>query len=108
MPCSARASACLHPCSEASPRTRCFHALLITPARQSLHQGVGFRNRARDRRPATPVQERTMSLSKRSLTTLLDLVEIKLSCIEVMDREDAKEMAALEAAKRELTAILQR
>ena len=49
-----------------------------------------------------------MSLSKRSLTTLLDLVEIKLSCIEVMDREDAKEMAALEAAKRELTAILQR
>ena len=33
-----------------------------------------------------------MSLSKRSLTTLLDLVEIKLSCIEVMDREDAKEI----------------
>lgn len=48
-----------------------------------------------------------MSLSKRSVTTLLDLVEIKLSCIEVMDREDAKEMAALEAAKRELTAIMQ-
>jgi len=49
-----------------------------------------------------------MSLSKRSITTLLDLVEIKLSCIEVMDREDAKEMAALETAKRELMAILQR
>jgi hypothetical protein len=48
-----------------------------------------------------------MSLSKRSLITLLDLVEIKLSCIEVMDREDAKEVAALEGAKRELTAIMQ-
>lgn len=48
-----------------------------------------------------------MSLSKRSLTTLLDLVEIKLSCIEVMDREDAKEVAALEGAKRELTAMMQ-
>lgn len=48
-----------------------------------------------------------MTLSKRSLITLLDLVEIKLSCIEVMDREDAREMAALEAAKRELTMIMQ-
>jgi hypothetical protein len=48
-----------------------------------------------------------MSLSKRSLITLLDLVEIKLSCIEVMDREDAKEVAALEGAKRELTTIMQ-
>lgn len=48
-----------------------------------------------------------MSLSKRSLVTLLDLVEIKLSCIEVMDREDARELAALEGAKRELTAIMQ-
>jgi hypothetical protein len=48
-----------------------------------------------------------MSLSKRSIATLLDLVEIKLSCIEVMDREDAREMAALEGAKRELMTILQ-
>lgn len=48
-----------------------------------------------------------MSLSKRSVMTLLDLVEIKLSCIEVMDREDAKELAALEAAKQELTTIMQ-
>lgn len=48
-----------------------------------------------------------MSLSKRTLITLLDLVEIKLSCIEVMDREDAKELAALESAKRELTILMQ-
>ncbi len=48
-----------------------------------------------------------MSLSKRSLITLLDLVEIKLSCIEVMDREDAREVASLEGAKRELTMIMQ-
>lgn len=48
-----------------------------------------------------------MTLSKRSLITLLDLVENKLSCIEVVDREDAKEVAALESAKRELSAMLQ-
>lgn len=48
-----------------------------------------------------------MTLSKRSLITLLDLVENKLSCIAVMDREDAREVAALESAKRELSAMLQ-
>jgi hypothetical protein len=30
------------------------------------------------------------SLSQRSIETLLDLVEIKLSCLEVYDREDAR------------------
>ena len=37
-----------------------------------------------------------MSISKRTLETLIDLVEIKLSCIEVYDREDARELANLE------------
>jgi hypothetical protein len=46
-----------------------------------------------------------MSLSPRSVDTLLDLVEIKLSCIEVIDREDARELAILETARRELAAI---
>ena len=46
-----------------------------------------------------------MSLSPRSIETLLDLVENKLSCIEVQDREDARELAALETARRELAAI---
>lgn len=43
-----------------------------------------------------------MSLSKRALETLIDLVEIKLSCVEVYDREDANELAGLEHCRREL------
>ncbi len=46
-----------------------------------------------------------MSLSKRSVETLLDLVEIKLSCLEVQDREDARELAILETARRELASL---
>jgi hypothetical protein len=34
------------------------------------------------------------SLSKRSIETLIDLVEIKLSCLDVFDREDAREKAS--------------
>jgi hypothetical protein len=46
-----------------------------------------------------------MSLSKRSIEALVDLVEIKLSCLDVFDREDAREKAILETARRELIAI---
>lgn len=46
-----------------------------------------------------------MSLSKRSVETLVDLIEIKLSTIQVFDREDAREVAILERALHELTAI---
>jgi hypothetical protein len=46
-----------------------------------------------------------MSLSRRSIHTLLDLVEIKLSCMQVFDREDARELAILEHARRELAAL---
>lgn len=46
-----------------------------------------------------------MSLSKRSIETLNDLVEIKLSCIQVVDRDDARELAALETARNELNAL---
>jgi hypothetical protein len=45
------------------------------------------------------------SLSQRSIETLLDLVEIKLSCLEVYDREDAREKACLENARKELGAM---
>lgn len=43
-----------------------------------------------------------MKFSKRSIDTLLDLVEIKLSAMEVSDREDAREFAKLECARDEL------
>ena len=45
------------------------------------------------------------SLSQRSIETLLDLVEIKLSCLEVYDREDAREKSYLENARRELSTM---
>ena len=47
-----------------------------------------------------------MSLSRRSIITLLDLVEIKLSGLEVFDREDAREQQALQSARVELTRLL--
>jgi len=48
------------------------------------------------------------SLSQRTIETLLDLVEIKLSCLEVYDREDAREKSYLENARRELSAMKSR
>ena len=41
-------------------------------------------------------------LSRQSLETLIDLVEIKISKIEVCDREDAREVASLEKCLKEL------
>jgi hypothetical protein len=49
-----------------------------------------------------------MALSKRVVETLLDLVEIKLSCIEVYDREDSRELAMLERCRNELQELLSR
>ncbi len=43
-----------------------------------------------------------MSLTKHSIETLLDLVEIRLSAMLVCDREDARELATLENCRREL------
>ena len=49
-----------------------------------------------------------MALSRRSIATLLDLVEIKLGCIEVMDREDQRELKMLRACRDELLQLLER
>ncbi len=46
-----------------------------------------------------------MKFSRRTIETLLDLVEIKLAQIEVTDREDARERRALEQARSELLAL---
>ncbi len=45
-----------------------------------------------------------MSFAKKSIETMIDLVENKLSCIQVIDRDDAKELAILEQCLRELMA----
>jgi hypothetical protein len=47
-----------------------------------------------------------MSLSKRVVETLIDLVEIKLSCFEIYDREDKREIASLESCRKELQKLL--
>ena len=47
-----------------------------------------------------------MGISKRTLETLIDLVEIKLSCMEVYDREDSRELANLERCLGELRTIM--
>jgi|COG998Drversion2_1049125.scaffolds.fasta_scaffold235675_2 hypothetical protein len=43
-----------------------------------------------------------MTITLRTLETLIDLVEIKLSCLEVYDRDDARELANLENCLNEL------
>jgi len=43
-----------------------------------------------------------MSLSRSTVETLIDLVEIKLSCVEVYDRDDSRELANLQRCKDEL------
>jgi hypothetical protein len=46
-----------------------------------------------------------MSLSKRSVEVLLDLVEIKLSYMDIADREDQRDLQVLERAREELRAL---
>jgi len=47
-----------------------------------------------------------MALSRRVVETLLDLVEIKLSYMEIHDREDSREATCLEACRQELKTLL--
>ncbi|HYM04067.1 MAG TPA: hypothetical protein VET85_14035 [Stellaceae bacterium] len=46
-----------------------------------------------------------MSLSKRTVEMLLDLVEIKISYMDVADREDARDLQVLERCRAELRAL---
>jgi len=46
-----------------------------------------------------------MSLSKRSIEVLLDLVEIKLSYMDISDREDARDLQILERCREELRSL---
>lgn len=47
-----------------------------------------------------------MALSKSSVETLIDLVEIKLSCVEVYDRDDSRELVNLQRCKDELSGLI--
>jgi hypothetical protein len=46
-----------------------------------------------------------MAITERSLETLIDLVEIKLSCMEIYDKDDARELANLEHCLNELNQL---
>ncbi len=46
-----------------------------------------------------------MSLSRRSVEMLLDLVEIKISYMDVADREDARDLVVLERCREELKSL---
>ena len=46
------------------------------------------------------------SLTRESLETLLDLVEIRLGHVEIYDREDVRELKQLEKTRAQLTSIL--
>lgn len=46
-----------------------------------------------------------MALSNKSIEALMKLVEIKLDCVEIFDREDAREVKALERCRNELLAL---
>jgi hypothetical protein len=47
-----------------------------------------------------------MSLSKNSVETLIDLVEIKLSCVEIYDNEDSRTLKHLENCRDELCELI--
>lgn len=55
---------------------------------------------------ARPKRVHTTKLSQDALSTLLDLVEIKMQNMEVFDREDAREIKSLSEARTEIAAIL--
>lgn len=46
-----------------------------------------------------------MGLSTKSLETLIDLVEIKLSCFEIYDREDRRTQLVLQDCLKELSTL---
>lgn len=46
-----------------------------------------------------------MSLSRQTVSSLIDLIEIKLSCMTVQDRDDLREKVALQKAMVELSTL---
>lgn len=46
-----------------------------------------------------------MSLSKQSIENLLDLVEIKIGALQIVDRDDQRELKSLEECRNELLGL---
>jgi len=43
-----------------------------------------------------------MSISRRSIDMLMDLIENRIACMQVVDREDHRQLAILTQARREI------
>ena len=69
----------------------------------TIHQFLSMKGQNFEPYSMIAMAERAMPLSKRSIEMLLDLVEIKLGCLEVCDREDEREHSILERCLKELT-----
>ena len=46
-----------------------------------------------------------MSLSRRSIDMLMDLIENRIACMQVVDREDHRQLAILTQARREIQTL---
>ena len=46
-----------------------------------------------------------MSLSRRSIDMLMDLIENRIACMQVVDREDHRQLAILTQARREIMTL---
>lgn len=60
------------------------------------------------RSPSSASAQIPKGLSRAAAEMLFDLVEIKMGCLEVWDRDDAKELKTLARARDELAALLGR
>ncbi|MSO77347.1 MAG: hypothetical protein EXQ87_10645 [Alphaproteobacteria bacterium] len=54
------------------------------------------------------IQAPNPGLSRGTVKLLIDLIEIKLGCIEVYDRDDMRDVRALERARAEMLSLLGR
>jgi len=46
-----------------------------------------------------------MSLSRRSIDMMMDLIENRIACMQVVDREDHRQLAILTQARREIMTL---
>ena len=54
---------------------------------------------------ASQTEAMAMSLSRQTVDILLDLVEIKISYMDIADRDDARDLQALERCRAELKSL---
>ena len=56
-------------------------------------------------KPIIHFKEHTMTISQQSIEILLDLIEIKVSALQIQDRDDARELNRLRKCRQELLSV---